>query len=408
MKRSNSLLRFAVLPLLGLFVLLTSCEGFFGKKTDGSFIDVPIYDNRQVAYVPIQPVLDGYVEPVDVVAGYDELIYIVDAGAEEIIALDQAGIEVGRRNLPGVRSITQDRSLDILAIGTVDTTVQVTLNGVTTDTTLTLDAIYRLDMKNGIYNVGNAIIESINIHPFYFKTSLSLADAQVHLNGIYVRANGKYFVSRSGPSNSSSQIGGPDDAIIVFNSNDEFVTPVTVNTSGGFFNDYFKDPQGITGLAQPPQSPFSNNEGDFIVTSLSDNSTLKVQYIDVIEVEGTDYQVRELLVGDTTQADRFLYEPNRFASPYDVTFSGDGTNYIFVVDSERDSLYQFTNTGLEGVRPPPGSEESKNILVSFGGSGTSLTEFNQPSGVAYLREIVYVADKGNGRVLRFKLTTDFD
>jgi hypothetical protein len=52
--------------------------------------------------------------------------------------------------------------------------------------------------------------------------------------------------------------------------------------------------------------------------------------------------------------------------------------------------------------------ETKNIRVSFGGSGNSLTEFNQPSGVAYLREIVYVADKGNGRVLRFQLTTDFD
>ena len=398
--RTKSLVRFAVLPLLGLFVLLTSCEGFFGKKTDGSFIDVPVYDNRQVAYVPIQPVLDGYVEPTDVVAGYDELIYIVDAGTEEIIALDQSGVEVGRRMIPGVKTMAQDRSLDILAIGTVDTVIS--------GTSYSLDAIYRLDMKNGIYNIANAEIENVVIHPFYFKTTFSASDADVSLNGIYIRASGRYFVTRSGPRNSTSQLGGPDDAVIVFETNDEFITPVTVNTSGGIFQDYFKSPQGITGLAQAPQSPFVNTAGDFVVTSLSDNSTLKVQYIDVIEVEGTDYQVRELLVGDTSKADRFLYEPNRFATPYDVTFTGDGTNYIFVVDSERDSLYQFTNTGLEGVQPPPGSPETKNILVSFGGTGTSLTEFNQPSGVAYLREIVYVADKGNGRVLRFQLTTDFD
>jgi hypothetical protein len=28
--------------------------------------------------------------------------------------------------------------------------------------------------------------------------------------------------------------------------------------------------------------------------------------------------------------------------------------------------------------------------------------------VAYFNEILYVADAGNGRILRFKLTTDFD
>lgn len=397
----------ALLAVPALGMLLTGCEGFFGKKTDPSFIDVPIYDNRQVAYVPIQPVLDGFISPVDVIAGYDELIYIVDEGAEQIISLDQSGIEVGRITIPGVKTIVQDRSLDILAIGTVDTTVQVTIDSVTIDSTIFLDAIYRLDLKNGIagYNIGTAEITNIIIHPFYSTTSLSLSDANVHLNGIYVRANGDYFVTRSSNRTNISII---DDAVLRFNSEDEFVSPVTINTSGGFFLDYFKDPHGITGLAQPPQSPFVNEQGDFIVTSLSDNATLKVQYIDVIEVEGTDYQVSELLVGDTTKADRFLYEPNRFATPFDVTYTGDGTNYIFVVDSERDSLYQFTNTGLEGVRPPAGSPETKNIMVSFGGTGTSLTEFNQPSGVAYLDRIVYVADKGNGRVLRFKLTTDFD
>ncbi|MFT4754705.1 MAG: hypothetical protein ACI85Q_002265, partial [Salibacteraceae bacterium] len=34
--------------------------------------------------------------------------------------------------------------------------------------------------------------------------------------------------------------------------------------------------------------------------------------------------------------------------------------------------------------------------------------FKNPRAVAYLNEILYVADSGNGRVLRFKLTSDFD
>ncbi len=78
------------------------------------------------------------------------------------------------------------------------------------------------------------------------------------------------------------------------------------------------------------------------------------------------------------------------------------------MDREKDSLFQFTNTGLEGVKAPAGSTSTKNIRVSFGGTGVDLTQFNQPSAVAYYDRIVYVADAGNGRVLRFKLTTDFN
>ncbi|HEX2900688.1 MAG TPA: hypothetical protein VHS96_13280, partial [Bacteroidia bacterium] len=123
---------------------------------------------------------------------------------------------------------------------------------------------------------------------------------------------------------------------------------------------------------------------------------------------GTDFLVEQLPTGDTAKAEGFLYTPGRFASPVDVAYSGDGTNYIFVVDREKDSLYQFTNTGLEGVQAPAGSSSSKNIRVSFGGRGVGLTQFDQPAAVAYYNQIVYVADAGNRRVLRFKLTTDFD
>lgn len=376
---------------------LMGCEGFFGKKIDPSFIDVPVYNNRQVAYVPIQPVIDGFQHPVDVIIGYDELIYVADDIAEEIIAIDQAGTELGRFSVPGVHAIAQDRSLDLIALGTFDTLGT------------TVDAIYRIEIKQGGgYGLQNAFIERKVLHPFYYKSIFSPgADNLVRLTGIGVRADNQYYVTRTGPGN--SPVFGPDDAVIIFNSQDRFVTAVRVSTGGGIFSDYFRLPSAITTLAQPPQSPFVEDEADFIFTSQSINTQLKVQYVDVNETEnGTDYTVREFPVGDTSTADGFLYTPNRFALPADVTYSGDGTNYIFVVDRERDSLYQFTNTGLEGVRPPAGSASNKNILVSFGGSGTGLMEFDQPMGVAYYRQIVYVADAGNRRILRFKLTTDFD
>lgn len=383
--------------LLGLMASLGGCEGFFGKKVDPSFIDVPVYNNRQVAYVPIQPVWEGFALPEDIVIGYDELIYVVDAGTSEIICMDQAGNEVGRLPIPGVKEVVQDRKLDLLAIGTFDTLGY------------SLPTIYRIDMKGaGGYGLANAEIKNKIVHPFYYKINFDPGnDDLVSLNGIALKANNEYFVARSGPG--SSQIFGPDDAMLVFNNKDEFLSTIRVSTNGGVFDDYFRTPIAAVGVAQPPQSPSVNASGDFIFASGDATTQLKVQYIQVNETDnGIDYTVRTMPTGDTSQADGFLLTPGRFGIPTDLVYTGDGTNYIFVVDSEKDSLYQFTSTGLEGVEPPPGSNSSKNLLASFGGRGTGLTQFNQPSGVAYYQQILYVADRGNQRILRFKLTTDFD
>ena len=142
-------------------------------------------------------------------------------------------------------------------------------------------------------------------------------------------------------------------------------------------------------------------------SSVDPNGVLKVQYIEKLEsIDGTAYTPKVNFSGDTTLASSFINEPFKFDRPVDVEFTGDGTNYIFVIDESKDSLYQFTSNGLEGVEPPPASGETKYIKTSFGGTGIGAMQFNQPSAVAYRGRVVYVADKGNGRVLRFKLTLD--
>jgi len=383
--------------------ILSACEGFFGTETETDFLDEPVFDNRTVAYVPIQPAIEGLNYPVDIIAGWDELIYVADGGSEEIIGYDQAGNEQGRFRVPGLTAIAQDRRLDMLALGTLDTLID--------GSAFTLPTIYRIDLdKTGNYGIASASIRRKIIHPFYFRSSSpSSADESVSFRGITVLADNRYYVSRNGPSNSVNQFGGPDDAIILFSESDEFISPVFVNTSLGLFRDYFKKPQGISSLAKPPQSPAVNPSGSFLATSTGDGVTLKVQFIERIETEGgASNELRQLPIGDFDKADRFLYEPNRFATPVDVTVAGDETNYIFVVDASRDSLYQFNAIGYEGVNPPPGSRTNQAIISSFGGTGDGLTQFREPRGVAYLDRIVYVADAGNGRILRFKLTTDFE
>jgi hypothetical protein len=393
----NQRIRNLLLVVAAATLLATGCEGFFGKKLDPAFIDVPVYNNRAVAYVPIQPVWSNFTHPVDIAIGFDELIYVADDVTQEIVCMDQAGNEIGRMSVPGVHAIVQDRSLDLLALGTFDTLGS------------TLQAIYRIQLDNsGSYGLANARIEHKSVHPFYYKATFAPGlDNLVSLNGIGLKADNSYYVTRSG--NNSSPVFGPDDAVVKFDHRDDFISTVSVNTSLGILSDYFEKPVGITTQCQPPQSPFVSTEEDFVFTSLSSSTQLKVQYIRVaVSDGGTDYFVEELVVGDTSKADGFLYEPNRFAAPLDVAYSGDGTNYIFVIDSEKDSVYQFTNLGLEGVKAPAGSTSTKNIKVSFGGTGVGLSQFNDPAAVAYYDQILYVADAGNRRVLRFKLTTDFD
>jgi sugar lactone lactonase YvrE len=93
-----------------------------------------------------------------------------------------------------------------------------------------------------------------------------------------------------------------------------------------------------------------------------------------------------------------------------VAFSGDDDAFIFVVDSETDSLYQFQSNGQEGVNPPAGADadsKKNNRFVRRRMERVQSSSMN-PGGVAYYRTIVYVADTGNNRIARFKLTTDFE
>lgn len=395
LKKNNILL-----ILFALLIGLSSCENYLGDKTDLDFIEVPQQTYREVAYVPVQPILNQFTYPTDIIAGFDELIYVVDAGSEEVIALDESGVELSRLYIRGAKAIAQDRRLNLLVIGTIPDTV----NGVISERS----CIYRINQYNGVnYGLQYAEITNTIVHPYYFKTSAISRDEQVSFNRISVLYDNNFLVTRSGPNNNPNQSGGPDNSILSFNPQDNFVTPIVVtNNQGGVFTDYFKFPFALTTLAKPPQISV-DQRGDFVFSSLDPNGVLKVQYIEnQSSVDGSSYLPKTDWSTDTSQASGFIVEPFKFSEPVGVEYAGDGSNYIFVVDKEKDSLFQFTANGLEGVEPPPASGETKFIKTSFGGTGNGPTNFNEPMAVAYKDRIVYVADAGNGRILRFKLTLD--
>jgi hypothetical protein len=352
--------------------------------------------------VPIQPIIEGFLEPTDVIVGYDELIYVVDKGSEQIVCFDVSGRELGRFTLPGVTKIAQDRRMNIIALASFDTTIN--------DQAYTLPAIYRINLSGlAGYGIQYGQVTNRVINPFYFKSSFSAEDALVNFSSIDVLADNRYFVTRTGPRDNEIQVGGPDDGVLLFDENDNYVSNVFVSAESGLSRGYFRTPSCIVTAAKPPQSPSVNETQNFFVAMADAQVPIKVQSIDYTETDfGSSYSAEFLDYSDTSLANDFLYRPQRFAKPVDLWLTGDGTNYLFVVDEERDSLYQFTTNGLEGINPPAGSSETKNIIASFGGRGQGPMQFNSPSAVAYFDQIVYVTDRRNGRLLRFKLTTDFD
>ncbi len=396
-------------PLYLLLFLLISCEGFFGTKTDPSFLGTPEFQLRPVSYVPIEPGIPGLVRPTDVVAGLDQLIYVVDSGTSEIIAYDYAMVEVGRRMIPGAKKLAQNRALELAVLGVVD----IEVGGIE----YTLDAIYILNQTpatSGTY--GLDLPDSIQfidtlIYPLDFEKTVGLSKGkdlleQVRLNDVAFMANGEFYVTRTGPVNDLAQQIIPDDAVLIFNSDFTFRSGINISTvEFGIQRDYFKVPFALITNVQPPQIPELPQSYSFFFSSLDDETALKVQAVRFVSTgDEVAYSIVNFPVGDTTQADGFLYEPFRFSAPRGLTIAGDGTNYVWVSDVQSDSVYLFSFTGLEGIEPPPGASSDKNINVSFGGPGL----FGRPESVAYVDNILYVADSERGRIVRFKLTTDFD
>lgn len=377
---------------------LSSCEDYLGKKTNLDFIDVPTYEVREISYVPVAPTLYDALAPVDICIGYDEFIYVVDSAQEAILRFDLALTYQGAILVPGVTKVVQDRRLRLLAIGTHDTTIA----GVDR----TLAALYQIDLvENGLLSFDGKQPKKVLTHPYYFKNSFSSTDATVRFTDVAVMGslvqseNNSYYLSRTGSSSNNAGF-GPDNAVLKFDKNHQFISSLPVTASGATYNNYFKRPMALAAFTQPPQFT-ANNSPDFWVSNVSEDQEIQVQHIQF--TEGPFGALYEPIFYPTTDpsATGFLQLPKRFVNPADLCLAGDGSRFLFVADAGVDSVYQFTSQGMEGVPPPPASNSEKNAIVTLGG-------YQDLRAIAYYDRILYVADAAAGAIFRYKLTLDFD
>lgn len=418
--------RFIILLLLAA-VFVAGCDSLLGSKTDGTTDEIfeegriPPGLINEAEYVPLFPFFtqggDGAPldAPQDVYVGYDELIYVVDARGLHV--LDLAGRPAAFVPVAGGgTSVIQDRRLHVYVTAKRDTM----LNG----RTWNLPVIYRY---SGL-TTGAPQLEDLIWHPFdddsrrFNRPDPIDTDEGVEFTGVAVLANNNIYVTRRGPVNESTSIILPHNTILEF-------TPEGVNTQAFVSLSPTRPslrsaiyPTDVLTFVHPPQRETFSTARDFIVAQspypegaaegMRDSLQFAVLSIRaVITPDGIDYRPdtqRLQAAGDPEAGAGFLYEEYKFENPTDLAFAADGTNYLFVVDAAKDSLFVFTGSGVEGVAPPPGARSPLPVVVSFGGEGDGARQFRDPNGVAYFDQIVYVADTGNNRLGRFRLNTDFE
>ena len=421
------------LCLVFLSIGLSGCGDVFGSKDDATTADIfeqgridPLDAEDVVGYAAITPFWDGFDAPTDVTVGFDELVYVTDAVGLHV--LDRAGRRSQTIPLDQASNVVQDRRFNLYVTARRDTIVA----ELDPNLTWNLPVVYKIQQANGS---GEVHIADIIWHPFDDGTRVSstaqrsrlrknspFSDELVSFTGVTILSDHSVYVARTGPRNQTNTIDAPDNTILEY--------AVRRGTDGEYLDDMrfirvmralnpttpsLLSSIGVSSIQSfvgPPQRELMTETRSFVLAQADTNVNIPFRVLIVNIVETPDGQVfqpfRAGLQTDTTDANGFLYELFKFKRPTDVGFAADGTNYIFVTDAGTDSLYLFQNNGFEGVNPPAGSNAIKPIIVSFGGTGSGAKQFRSPMGVAHFRDVVYVADMGNNRIARYKLTTDFE
>ncbi len=313
-------------------------------------------------YIQINPPWGGFNKPQDVYIGNEPFIYVADTDNNRIVMMNLAGTILGTREIKRPIEIAQDYQLNLIVCAEFDTLGQ------------TFSAVYKIDLVSASHNIENAPVTRLLPRP----NVASDLNTQIRYTGVAVFYDNSFYVARTGPNNSS--VFNPDNSILIFqkkilNNGSKIDTligrlPSLEPTGTGILST-----NNISSL-----TTFKRRNIDFIMT-LTGNTSFKTQWLYYNYASETPgYETR--LSPNSNQ----MMLPNRFLRPEGVTVDNSGN--IYVADAGKDSIYKFNSFGDE--------------LQSFGGPSI----FKEPYSVAFFDKTLYVADRGNNRILRFILSTD--
>lgn len=352
---------------LSLVLLITTSLVFWSCAEKLDLGQFPLTNNgnpvtgSDTSYVQQTPVWTGFNAPEDVLLGKEPLVYVADTKNNRVAQLDLSGVEIGSITVANPIALAQDNNFDILVIA--DTVLASTGD--------TLSVLYRIKLVAVGGNISNASL--LRLLSSDYPTPLT--SRKRRFTGVSTYPDNSILVSRRGPDNTNNL--DPDNALIKCKG----VNSVTVELYTGFQ----VSGNGVYSIDRVSSvSAAGNNVYDFLLTRNTTQSGFKAEWFEYDNVNG-GFNPRFLPEGNS---DILKLE---FGLPEDVTT--DPNKNIFIVDAGKDSLYKFNSLG-------------KLLKESFGGMGTGDNKLSGPKGVAFFNRVLYIADTGNNRIVRYKLSTD--
>jgi hypothetical protein len=324
-------------------------------------------------YIKQNPDWTGFNNPQGVMVGNEPLVYVADTYNNRIVMLDIAGRVVGySQRIQRPVALAQDRRLQLLVCAEFDTVVQ--------GQTSTFGAVYRLNLPAVNHDITKATPRRV-----IWDTTLGNY-ATRRYTAVATLSDDSYYIGRTGQKNTGTF--DPDNAIMLYSKNDVVLTPVTSNFAQqgtGLLSIH-----NVTGLATLP----TGRSTEFVFSQVEVSTVIplwKVQWMQFLAMGQTSNWVSKFY--PSIDGDIDFLRMNRFVQPRGIAIDPSGN--VFVVDAGTDSLYRFNTRGVEHF--------------SFGGHHDAFgRNFNQPYGVAYYDKTIFVADKGNNRICRFKLSIDMN
>ena len=348
--------------LILLIFSLTGC----GEKLDLSQFPINGGGGGNISdtvYVQIYPEWGGYNNPKDILVGLEPLIYIADTDNNRIVQLDISGGFISAVEAKHPIRLAMDNNLDLLAIWDSITDIGDTIN-----------VVYRYRLYDG----GGILSNAPRISFLTSAQPTPISSRRRKFTGISTFPDNSVLISRVGPDNSSFI--DPDNSLIKVTGRNSLtsVQPLSgFQTTGNGIFSVEKTSSIIT---------FRTNPTDFILTRNTTDFGFKVEWFEFDDVNGS-YNPKFL---PETNADIVRIQ---LGTPQKVAV--DDNSNVYVIDSGRDSLYKFNNLGMIKGE-------------SFGGTGSGTNQFSSPFGIAVFNRVVYIADSGNGRIVRYKLSTDLN